>query len=505
MADQINNFWHTNNRSDTVVILVHGIFSDSKGCWSSSGPNPTYWPDLIAEDVRLGDPDIYLAGYYTKLDAGPSEIQHCADEVFRGLSLPDSNFRDPPLTRKRLIFVCHSTGGIVVRHLLNQRARQFEHKEVGLLLLASPSGGSKWATRFRFLSRFYGYRLAQQLNWGSWSLSHIDDAFRSLLDQHLIPKLDGIEAFENRFIVSRRWLPNISFVVDRESACKYFGPARLLPGTDHFTAAKPESVNHPSHQLLLELKLKLDQQFGQPLADSIVIRPSEPVSQERDTGPNEDLWGEFVEQMMSEGSFFRIDPWTEATSVEELEFKKKLKRAYDRSPELADSERYQELLDLWSPMAEDPLFAIMHEVWFQRPFFISKIHEGLGLLFVAHAQLASGNTDNCGPALKYLGKFLNGNPYSMQKGDSNHLGPDAARQANESYRTILEFAKKWIESWGEVAFILAEDDRDKLPWNERREVYRDETEEVLKSIQNRIDEIEFIVSRRSKIEDKSQS
>jgi len=72
-----------------------------------------------------------------------------------------------------------------------------------------------------------------------------------------IPRLSGIEAYENYFILRRSWplswLPNRRKVVDPLSAARYFGPPRHLPDTDHYSIAKPDSLDHPSHQLVVDL------------------------------------------------------------------------------------------------------------------------------------------------------------------------------------------------------------------------------------------------------------
>src|SRR4051794_20958838 len=53
-----NNFWYSyNERSDTVIIFVHGIFSDSRDCWLNKSMAPaTYWPQIANDDKRFGSP-----------------------------------------------------------------------------------------------------------------------------------------------------------------------------------------------------------------------------------------------------------------------------------------------------------------------------------------------------------------------------------------------------------------------------------------------------------------
>ena len=169
--------------------------------------------------------------------------------------------RPTVMSRPRILFVCHSTGGIVARYLLEYNAEQFRSKTVGMLLIASPSYGSKWADKLSLLSRFYNQRLGIQLQWGNWSLRDLDARFKDLVNNRTIPSFIGIEAYENRFIVHRKWLPDRTVVVTEESAGRYFGAPVLLRGTDHFSSVKPADTKHPAHELLVDFWYRFRQLF----------------------------------------------------------------------------------------------------------------------------------------------------------------------------------------------------------------------------------------------------
>ena len=255
-----NNVWYRYNDSSAVVVFVHGIFSDSRTSWlhedASDPALSVYWPELVHTDARFGNPSIYLAGYYTALDAGPYEIRNCADEIFRALGREDPGGRPGPLDKETIVFVCHSTGGIAVRYLLEANEASFRGKNIGVVLIASPSFGASWADRLEWLVRFYNQHLGIQLQWGSWSLRDLDARFRDLVDQRRL-RLSGIEAYENHFIIHRPWLPDRKLVVTEASAGRYFGAPVLLRNTDHFTAVKPTGIAHPAHELLVDFWMKL--------------------------------------------------------------------------------------------------------------------------------------------------------------------------------------------------------------------------------------------------------
>lgn len=249
----INNVWYHYNESDTAFVFVHGILSDSRTCWFYEDKSEKcYWPELVLEDQRLGEPSVFLGGYYTAIDSGPYEIRDCASELYRCLKRPDPEGRPPALDKDSIVFICHSTGGIVARYMLESNQGDFASKPVGLVLIASPSYGSKLENKIDWLARFYGQKLGQQLQWGSWSLRDLDMRFKDLVAQKRIPGLSGVEAYENHFIVHRKWLPDKAVVVTEESAGKYFGAPILLRDTDHFSAAKPDCVSHPSNRLLVD-------------------------------------------------------------------------------------------------------------------------------------------------------------------------------------------------------------------------------------------------------------
>lgn len=254
-----NNVWFDIDSTKTVFVFVHGILSDSRTCWLHTNPKTgklTYWPHLIRSDPRLGRPSIFLGGYYTAINAGAYEIRHCADELFKAMVRRGSNGEEEPLAFARIVFICHSTGGIVARYLLDKEIDSFRNKEVGVVLIASPSYGAKLASKLDLLAQFYNQQLGIQLQWGSWSLRDLDARFKDLVHQRRIPNLHGIEAYENHFVMHRRYLPDRYLVVTEDSAGRYFGAPILLRNTDHFSCVKPDGPNHPAHELLLDFWMR---------------------------------------------------------------------------------------------------------------------------------------------------------------------------------------------------------------------------------------------------------
>jgi pimeloyl-ACP methyl ester carboxylesterase len=251
-----NNLWYEDRQTDQVIVFVHGVLSDSNGCWyrkpSENGPG-VYWPDLLVKDRRFTGYSIYLGGYYTSVRATQYEVSDCAEELYTALKRPgEEEGARCVMDRKTIVFVCHSMGGIVVRYLLSARPWVFEDKRIGLVLIASPSAGSPWANRLDLLLKYFKHQQGVELKWGNWNLVDLDGRFRIIVDAKRFRQLFGSEACEQRFIFDAKWLPPLDPVVPRDSAGAYFGRVRMLADTDHFTCVKPNDKDHPGYQFLVD-------------------------------------------------------------------------------------------------------------------------------------------------------------------------------------------------------------------------------------------------------------
>lgn len=280
-----NNVWFHYTESETVIVFVHGLFSDSQGCWSYEPSKKeiiraqkqgkpigcVYWPDLVRWDSRFKNVSIFLGGYPTDIKSGTLEIVDCAKELYKNISIPYNNSIPPLLNKKKMIFIAHSFGGIVVRYLLDRNKTELADKKIGLLLMASPSHGSVFADKLKWLLQIYNHKIGKQLKIGSWSLDDLDDRFKQLVQDNTIKELDGIEAYEHKYFSLFKHIPFFkklssitSFlpslrrekIVEKESASRYFGPPSQLPNTDHFSIVKTNGPSHPAHTLLVDFITK---------------------------------------------------------------------------------------------------------------------------------------------------------------------------------------------------------------------------------------------------------
>lgn len=232
--------WISKTGSPTVFVFLHGILSSSRACWRN--PSGTYWPRLVREDPRLHGPSVYACEYSAGPFSGPFDVYDAAEDVMRSLH---ADGPDSVLSRSRIIFVCHSQGGIVVRRMLISYVEIFQAKKIGLLLCGSPAWGSGWATLLSPIAWVLRFRQLSALSWGGVSLVHLDREFTKLVLDKRIPRLHGLNLLE-----TRNFIPILPKIVSDAAASRYF-EFRRIPGSTHQSLVKPHDVTHSSHAWLV--------------------------------------------------------------------------------------------------------------------------------------------------------------------------------------------------------------------------------------------------------------
>lgn len=235
-----NNTWIRQSSSRTVVVFVHGILSNSDACWRNVGTN-SYWPELVGGDPGFEEPAVFVSGYAAGPGAGLYDVRAAADDVLALLRTPGAG--PAPLAKDRLLFVCHSQGGIIVRQMLCSHFPQFREKRVGVVLCGSPSWGSFYGTLMAPLALLIRYRQGSALSWGGSTLRNLDRDFLDLLTEKRIPDLTGICMAETRGRLLGIPFPKM---VAEPSATRYFR-WYPIPKTTHGSLVKPDAASHLSH------------------------------------------------------------------------------------------------------------------------------------------------------------------------------------------------------------------------------------------------------------------
>jgi hypothetical protein len=238
--------WVRQPTGSTSVVFVHGILSSGESCWRNG--NGTYWPELLKNEAGLEAAGIYVYSYQTGFASGSYSLSNVVDD------LKERFFNlDRVADSQKIVFVCHSMGGIVVRKLIVERLNDFLDRriDIGLFLVASPSLGSDYANWLEPIARFAGHEQAKALRFNQdnqW-LTDLDKTFMNLKESKRLT-LYGKELLEDKFITLKFFLR--SQVVAPFSGARYFGESFKVAGSDHFSIAKPENNKADQHRLLVE-------------------------------------------------------------------------------------------------------------------------------------------------------------------------------------------------------------------------------------------------------------
>lgn len=274
-----NNWFAFDDSCETVIVMVHGYFSDSEKCWMSA--NGVFWPKLIVSDARTTGIPIFLGGYHTSMNSGTYGVQECSEELLRALRRESALGQPGPISKRNIVFVCHSMGGIVVRHMLERSSAIFHGKNIGLCLYASPSLGSGYADLAGLVSWFLRNRAGAQLKYMSEYLSDLDDRFSRYLENTRESFL-GAEATEHlgpKF----GWIRLPKPIVGKESSARYFSRRQVLPETDHSSIVKPQSLVCAGHNFLVDYLREFQERFGAVQRISVAISGQEVTTTVRPT------------------------------------------------------------------------------------------------------------------------------------------------------------------------------------------------------------------------------
>jgi pimeloyl-ACP methyl ester carboxylesterase len=124
-----------------TVVFIHGVMGNATSSWRA--PASPGWPRILASDPQIGGTARVISLAYLSGPLGSASGIHeiatrlaarLHDRVFAGSS--------------KVVFITHSMGGIIARHMLLEMSRQWPEdygKVRGVFFLATPSGGSEVA------------------------------------------------------------------------------------------------------------------------------------------------------------------------------------------------------------------------------------------------------------------------------------------------------------------------------------------------------------------------
>lgn len=233
------------SNSNLTVVFVHGFLSNGKDCWKNEASD-AYWPEILKNESEHDSIGIYVYTYQTDFFSGSYSLGDVVDDLKERLQL------DHVLSSKALVFVCHSMGGIVVRRYLVSREHDLKDVAVGLYLVASPSLGSNYANWLEPIAQLMNHSQADVLRFSQnnqW-LNDLNKDFKNLIGTNRLA-IRGKEITEDKFVILVK-LRFLKQVVEPLSGALYFPEPYKLPGSDHFSIAKPENKDSTQHRLLLK-------------------------------------------------------------------------------------------------------------------------------------------------------------------------------------------------------------------------------------------------------------
>ncbi len=115
--------WIRKPKNDASVVFVHGILSSGETCRRHA--NGAYWPELLKSEPELEAWGIYVYTYETGVFSGTYSLNDVVDDLKERL------FKfDKVAESRRIVFVCHSMGGIAVRKFLVERVNDLIDRNI---------------------------------------------------------------------------------------------------------------------------------------------------------------------------------------------------------------------------------------------------------------------------------------------------------------------------------------------------------------------------------------
>ncbi|KAM5430281.1 hypothetical protein McanCB56680_004946 [Microsporum canis] len=183
------------------VVAVHGLSGHAFDTWTHKKTRVMWLKDLLPQ--TLPNARIMTYGYRAKFNdfTAHQDIRTIAENLLQQLS----GLRQDKISKRPLVFVCHSLGGIVVKKALSQRSTEkcgeVKDATYGIIFLATPHSGSSIARSGGTISRLIlgmfsfsaGRDLVTYLHEGSKVLSDITLDF-----MHEVSKYKIISCYETR-------------------------------------------------------------------------------------------------------------------------------------------------------------------------------------------------------------------------------------------------------------------------------------------------------------------
>lgn len=169
--------------------------------------------------------------------------------------------------------------------------------------------------------------------------------------------------------------------------------------------------------------------------------------------PSKNIKDKLIEHAILSNSFFKIDPWLEARSKDEYDFKRSLRDTLPLSNKLIDNKDYIEVTQCWAPLLKNPRFDPMHDDWRGRPFFVLAIQGALIDLSYAHMHLIGEKAFTNHLSIIYwaIDLILSAPPYAVSGPSESTLTTEDAIYGNKCYLNYLDNLDRFFDAWPPTA------------------------------------------------------
>jgi pimeloyl-ACP methyl ester carboxylesterase len=238
MADSPHRVDHRVNGAPAAIVLVHGFGGNAAATWG-------LFPDLLKQEPRLKNWDVFSIGYSTSLAFDLAGVWSADPEIITLGGLIETISDVAPLDRYRsLAILAHSMGGLLVQRALLSNAK-LRGRVSHVLLFGTPSAGLDKASPFRFWKR--------QLR----DMSR-DSAFIRMLRQDWTTSFRDAPPFSFLSVAGDR----DEFVPRTSSLDPFTEAARRVVYGNHLEIVKPENANHLGFTVAVKALVGIDDSTG---------------------------------------------------------------------------------------------------------------------------------------------------------------------------------------------------------------------------------------------------
>ncbi len=189
------------NKKDAAIVFVHGFGQSSQNTWGR-------FVDILAEDEKLKEWDIFLVGYTTNMMMDVAGLWAASPPIERLAHFFHTVTSGAPLERyKSLAIVAHSMGGLVTQRALVDFA-DLRSRATHVIFYGTPSGGlkktglvTKWKRQIRDMAKGGSFITDLRQRWQQVITDNPPFDFRVVAgDQdEFVPAWSSLEPFPKRF------------------------------------------------------------------------------------------------------------------------------------------------------------------------------------------------------------------------------------------------------------------------------------------------------------------